>query len=354
MTRSRLSLAIIPELKMQNKTKVLVVSESRENIYAVIQALQDRDELEMITARSQADVISVAEEHDIALAIMEQGPRAEGGKTAAALRGVPRFRHVPIIFLTPGHVSPIWVFQGYDLGAVDFVVTPWEPYVLSSKASAYITISRLKKQLQVAEQSITEIGAELKSVQDRLALKEREMSMVASLDRLTGLPNRLRMGEMLHSEWLRMAREGKPLAMLFIDVDHIRLFVEHYGQGAEDRSLRRIAGALDAALRRPGDLLGRFGAEKFGAILPDTDVAGSTHIAEAVCAAVRALDIEHAASPVSSVMTVSVGVGSVRPGPGCTAADLIQAADKALYKAKLSGRNRVSYSECEPESCISV
>jgi diguanylate cyclase (GGDEF)-like protein len=142
--------------------------------------------------------------------------------------------------------------------------------------------------------------------------------------------------------------------MLFVDIDHLRLFQEHYGQSAEERCLRRVAAALDGAFRRPGDILGRFGAERFGAILPGTDVAGTRHLAEAACAAVRALDIEHAASPVSSTITVSIGAGSVRPGPGCTAADLIQAADKALYKAKLAGRDRVAYSECEPTECVSV
>lgn len=339
---------------MQNKTKILVISERRESVYAILQTLQDRDDLEVITAASQEDARTVVENHDLALAIMEQNPGTSGCKLAAAMREIKRFRHVPIIFITPGHISPTWLFHGHDLGAVDFVISPWEPYVLSSKASTFVTIERLKKQLQAAEQTIAEQATAMKAAQEAMVLKEREMSTVASLDRLTGLPNRLRMGEMLHSEWLRMAREKKSLAMLFIDVDHIRLFHDHYGQAAEDRCMRRIASALDSALKRPGDLLGRFGAEKFGAILPDTDSDGIRHIAESACAAVRELDIEHSASPVSSVVTVSIGAGSVRPGPGCTAADLIQAADKALYKAKLSGRDRVAYSECEPESCVSV
>ena len=339
---------------MQNKTNILVVSESREGIFAIQQTLQDRDDLEIITATSLEGAIEAGEDHDVALAIMEQNSAASGCKLAAAMRRIKRFRHVPIIFVTPGHISPTWLFHGYELGAIDFVTSPWEPYILSSKASTFITIERLKKQLQSAEQATARQGLELKAAQEALMLKEREMSTIASLDRLTGLPNRLRMGEMLHAEWLRMAREKKSLAMLFIDVDHLRLFHDHYGQAAEDRCMRRIASALDAALKRPGDLLGRFGAEKFGAILPDTDAAGIKHIAESACAAVRELDIEHSASPVSSIVTVSIGAGSVRPGPGCTAADLIQAADKALYKAKLAGRDRVAYSECEPESCVSV
>lgn len=339
---------------MPSRTKILVVSEGSESAFSIMQALQGREDLDILVARSREDAVSAAEQHDLALAIMERGSDVDGGSLAAAMREIKRFRHAPIIFITPGHISPTWLFRGYELGPVDFVVSPWEPYVLSSKASTFITVERLKKQLQAAEQTLADKAAELKAAQDQLALKEREMATVSSIDRLTGLPNRLRMGEMLHSEWLRMARERKSLAMLFIDVDHVRLFREHYGQAAEDRCMRRIASALDSALKRPGDLLGRFGAEKFGAILPDTDAAGIRHIAEGACAAVRDLDIEHAASPVSSVVTVSIGAGSVRPGPGCTAADLIQAADKALYKAKLAGRDRVAYSECEPEACISI
>jgi diguanylate cyclase (GGDEF)-like protein len=245
-------------------------------------------------------------------------------------------------------------FDGFEHAPVDFMTSPWDPGTLATKVSTFVTVARLKQEALLSEQAMEVMALELRSTHERLASKERELSTVTALDKLTGLPNRLRMAETLHSEWLRMTREGKSLAMLFIDVDHLRLFQEHYGQGAEERCLRRIAMALDGAFRRPGDILGRFGAEKFGAILPDTDIAGTKHIAEAACAAVRGLDIEHAASPVSNVVTVSVGAGSVRPGPGCTAADLIQAADKALYKAKLAGRDKVAYSDCEPEACVST
>lgn len=338
---------------MPSKTRILVVTESREHVYALEQIL-GREELEIVVARTDDEALAAVAKYKFALAIMEQAPGVEGCKLAASMRELDNFRHVPIIFITPGYISPSWMFQGYDLGAVDFVVSPWEPFILSSKVSTFVTIERLKRQLQLSEQGMEAMAHELKSVSDRLMTKERELATASSLDKLTGLPNRLRVAEILHSEWLRMAREQKSLAMLFIDVDHLRLFSEHYGQGAEERCMRRIATALDASFRRPGDILGRFGAEKFGAILPDTDIAGTTHIAENACAAIRALDIEHAASPVSNIVTVSIGAGSVRPGPGCTAADLIQAADKALYKAKLAGRNRVAYSQCEPSECVSV
>ncbi len=337
---------------MASIINILLVADSPEKLVAMRQLL-DGPELHVIGTTSGREAIDYAKETEFALAIIgEHTPDMEGTAVAASLRALECARHLPVIFVVTGRKTPSWIFEGYDAGTVDFVSSPIDPYLLASKVATGLNVFRLKALLQDAARALDAKSAALTAAEAALAEKDREMAVVRTLDRLTGLPNRRAMGDMLHTEWLRMAREKAPLSVLFVDVDHFRLFSDHYGEYAGGRCLRRVAAALDGVLRRPADLLGRFGSEKFGVILPGTDMAGANVLADNMCRAVKNLDIEHSTSPVCGVVTVSIGVGSVSPGPCYGAMDLIQAADKALYKAKLAGRDRFVYSECESSSCV--
>jgi diguanylate cyclase (GGDEF)-like protein len=98
---------------------------------------------------------------------------------------------------------------------------------------------------------------------------------------------------------------------------------------------------VEGVLRRPGDLAARFGGEEFAVLLPATDASGAMLIAEQIRESVAALGIAHLDSA-HAIVTISAGIGSARPGAeGGTPADLIRAADRALYEAKLAGRNQV-------------
>jgi diguanylate cyclase (GGDEF)-like protein len=105
-------------------------------------------------------------------------------------------------------------------------------------------------------------------------------------------------------------------------------------------------------LKRPSDFVARYGGEEFAAILPATDHEGTSHVAEALRQAVEHLAIDHAASPTTDHVTISLGASSVIPTPGCHPSDLVCAADQALYMAKQNGRNCWYYQGCLPEACL--
>jgi diguanylate cyclase (GGDEF)-like protein len=129
--------------------------------------------------------------------------------------------------------------------------------------------------------------------------------------------------------------------VLLFDVDHFKAYNDHYGHPAGDECLRRVALALSAAMRRPGDVLARYGGEEFVAILPDTGAEGAREVANAARQEVERLVLSHTAG-VDGIVTVSVGVASAHAGEAdLTTGALIEQADKALYRAKHEGRNRV-------------
>lgn len=169
----------------------------------------------------------------------------------------------------------------------------------------------------------------------------RELERLAQQDALTHLANRRHFDAVLVQEWERLRREGKPMAVLFIDVDYFKPYNDTYGHAAGDECLAVIGEVLARAARRPGDLAARYGGEEFVVVLPGTDTEGAREVAERIQQDVRALSLSHEGSSVASHVTVSIGVAAQVPGPGDAAQSVLDAADKAVYAAKRRGRNRV-------------
>lgn len=171
-------------------------------------------------------------------------------------------------------------------------------------------------------------------------LSER-MVQLAREDGLTGLANRRHFNDSYLVEWERARREQKPLALVFIDVDHFKAYNDNHGHLEGDRALAAVAAEIKPLARRPGDLAARYGGEEFVLLLPNTPADGALEIAEALLAAVDARRIPHKASSVGAFVSVSMGVASVVPDSHIAPAKLIDIADDALYAAKKAGRHRV-------------
>ncbi|VVD61009.1 diguanylate cyclase [Pandoraea aquatica] len=169
---------------------------------------------------------------------------------------------------------------------------------------------------------------------------ERELRLLARTDGLTGLSNRRSLDKILALEWRRMRRAGHSLAVAFIDIDWFKRYNDTHGHQAGDAALAAVAGAIGAALQRPSDAAGRYGGEEFMAVLPDTDALGAQRVAEGIRLAVDRLNLDHTSSDFGHV-TVSIGVACRHPQAGESVDMLVKAADRALYRAKETGRNRV-------------
>ncbi len=182
----------------------------------------------------------------------------------------------------------------------------------------------------------------LSMVKERVELRtSKQLRALALQDGLTGIGNRRHFDGQLAAE-MRRARRGRvPVALLMMDVDHFKLLNDTFGHPWGDACLRTIAETLAGSVKRPGDVVARYGGEEFAALLPGTGLAGAADVAETLRAAVMALGLRHCTP--GKVVTVSIGVAALEPGrEEDAAALLVQAADRALYAAKSSGRNRVA------------
>lgn len=160
------------------------------------------------------------------------------------------------------------------------------------------------------------------------------------LDGLTGIANRRRFDDFLNHEWNRASRNGKPLAIIMMDIDFFKRYNDSLGHLAGDDALKRVAQVLRSKISRTTDLIARYGGEEFACILPDTDIKGATLLAEILLQAVCAMKQLHPDSEISPFVTISIGVACCIPQKG-EPLSLLGLADKALYRAKTSGGNRV-------------
>jgi diguanylate cyclase (GGDEF)-like protein len=161
-------------------------------------------------------------------------------------------------------------------------------------------------------------------------------------DGLTGVANRRAFDAAIDREVRRAKRNGTMVSLLMIDIDYFKPYNDHYGHQQGDQCLVQVSSALQALLQRSVDMLARYGGEEFAVILPDNDPGQALCMAETLHARVLKLAIPHghAGGPLKQV-TVSIGVATLLPGHSAAPAELIRAADGALYAAKRQGRNRI-------------
>jgi len=172
---------------------------------------------------------------------------------------------------------------------------------------------------------------------------ERKNQLLQELNRvdgLTGLYNRRHLDDVLCEEWNRAMRQQQPLAVLMIDIDYFKLYNDTLGHPAGDICLRQVADQLGRLARRSGDLAARYGGEEFVLLYPATNPSQAVRLARELLTNMDAVALPHPSSPVSRCVTLSIGIAVITPPYNAPLELILDQADRALYEAKMNGRNR--------------
>ncbi|MEG3859770.1 diguanylate cyclase domain-containing protein [Microcoleus sp. herbarium12] len=226
---------------------------------------------------------------------------------------------------------------------------------VGSQLGQFVKRKSAEQELQAAEASIRFLYEQEKRQSEELARKNfaleqakleleaanMELQRLAAVDGLTQIPNRRCFDQTLKLEWQCMEREKKPLSLILCDIDFFKLYNDRYGHQGGDECLKQVAEILDRNAQRGGYLAARYGGEEFGLILSQTDVKAAMGVAELIRRDLKAAAIVHADSKVSKFVTLSIGTANVVPVDGLSIHWLIREADRALYRAKLEGRDRI-------------
>jgi len=313
------------EQRNQSIPEILLVDDDPSAVHMMARVLAAEGTLRFATSGPDALALARSVRPDLILLDAEM-PGMSGLEVCAALKADPVLQDIPVIFVS-SHRDEAFEVAGFAAGAADFIGKPYVPQLVTVRVRSQLRSKRMADELR----------------------------RHATTDALTGVANRRLLDEVLGREWLRAYRSGSPLALVLVDIDHFKLFNDHYGHPAGDACLRAVAGALHGSCMRPADLAARYGGEEFALLLPDTDRKGAENVAKRLLESVALLMIPHLASPLAPWVTVSAGIachdassgGSVPPHSRARsveredAVQLVQVADVALYRAKTGGRAQV-------------
>ena len=250
-------------------------------------------------------------------------PEIDGFGVLAERNRIVSLEDVPVIMLT-GQDAVDDKVRALSAGASDYLTKPFDDAELIARVRLHLKTRLLQGELRAK-------NAELESL-------NRKLEELNRTDPLTGAANRRSLSESLEREYLRALRYERPLSLMMIDVDHFKRVNDTYGHQAGDAVLVTIASSLLCSLRKQ-DVIGRYGGEEFAVILPETAKQNAMVVAERFRNVVASAETDIGSSRLS--VTVSIGVAALSDEEASNTEALVRAADRALYRAKQEGRNRV-------------
>jgi len=254
--------------------------------------------------------IAIQDKPDVILLDVNM-PQIDGFKVCRHLQENPTTHDIPILFLTADD-NPDNLAKALDAGASDYISKPFNAVELEARVRVALRTKRLIDLLQ-----------------------ER-----ARIDALTGLNNRAAMDDTLIAATSAFHRTGQPLALLMIDLDHFKDINDTYGHGVGDDVIRRVGMTIRAGCR-PYDIACRFGGDEFGVILAQTDSSCAEQVSERILDRINQIKIRAGSDEIEIACSGGLASASEMPSD-FEPAELLKAADEALYLAKSDGRNRLA------------
>jgi len=300
--------------ELKAKQTILVVDDMPINIQVLARALKSDYHVKIATNGFTAIEIANSEEQPDLILLDIMMPDMDGYQVCENLKDNKQTRDIPIIFISAKNEVENET-KGLELGAVDYITKPFHLAIVKARVKTHLDLRR----------------------------KNLILENLASLDGLTGIANRRSFTEVLDREWKRANRSSTPLSLILMDIDFFKNFNDNYGHTEGDRCLKEIARTLSISLKRESDFIGRYGGEEFVALLADFPNKEAADHAEYLRQRVVSLNIAHGFSETAEMVTLSLGVATTIPSKDTknTPTMLLEAADKMLYEAKRSGRNRV-------------
>ena len=295
---------------MVSKKSILVIDDEKANIIKLAHILTP--EYTVYASISGKNGIATAKKNLPDMILLDiLMPDMDGYEVLSCLKNAEETKEIPVVFVT-GLTDSGDEEKGLSLGAADYITKPFSSAIVKLRVQNQIKILNLIDEIRV----------------------------LSATDQLTGISNRRTFDERLRLEWERAKRDRSPLTIFLIDIDNFKPYNDTYGHLQGDVALQAITAAIKASLSRSVDFAARWGGEEFAVLLPSTNQAGASIIAENIRKAVEETLIPGSEGADTRV-TVSIGVNTHTPDSESAVHDFFAGADKALYTAKGLGKNRV-------------
>ena len=328
-------------MQARDRADVLVVDDNPANIELLVAILSGRG-FRVRVANSGARALAAARADLPDLIMLDIAmPKMDGYEVCRQLKAEPSTQAVPVIFLSAlsGAIDKV---QAFAAGGADYVAKPFQLEEVVARVENQIKIACLQKEAAARNAELAAVNQDLVAQTLQLERANARLKKLSESDGLTGLANRRLFDAELCAAWQRGVSSGSDLALILIDIDHFKQYNDAYGHLRGDDCLKRVASELESGAAHVNALVARYGGEEFAVLTERTNLAAALPFAEALRHQVEAQALAHENSTTAGVVTVSVGVCALQPDAGDEPTRLFDAADQALYRAKQSGRNRVS------------
>jgi diguanylate cyclase (GGDEF)-like protein len=300
---------------LSNKARILIVDDDKISLKLLVGLLKKDYILEQAESGKQA--LEIIEKNLPDLILLDvMMPDMDGFQVIHKLKSKERTQNIPVIFITALH-SFRSEEAGLSLGAVDYIKKPFIPSIVQARVRNILTMVRHRKLLET----------------------------MAHIDGLTEIPNRRYFDLVLQREWQRAMRYQNFISIAIADVDYFKQFNDNYGHAKGDQVLIALANEIKLNLKRPYDLVSRYGGEEFGIVLPKISPDKAYQLCETIRIAVERLNIAHEFSLVSKKITISIGGTTLIPQKYLDLSTIVEKADLQLFEAKNKGRNKVEWTE---------
>lgn len=304
----------------EKKINILIVDDRPENLFT-LEAIIENDDYQLVKAFSGEEALKFLLKDDFAAILLDvQMPGMDGFDTAKIIKTREKTKNIPILFITANNMESEHIFKGYSLGAIDYILKPFDPMILKAKVDGFVEIYRMKQKL--IQQA------------DELKEKNKVIEYMAYHDGLTDLPNRRMFQEQLNVRLNQAVVQKNSIGIMFLDLDRFKNINDSLGHITADRLLQEISRRLASNVREM-DLVARVGGDEFMIMLPETDRETALSVAENI---LEAFKEPYIIDQYELYVTTCIGL-SVFPYDGEDATALIKNADAALYRAKEQGKN---------------
>lgn len=292
---------------------ILIVDDEKTNIDILNEIL--KEDYRLLVAKSGQDAIRRAQMSKPDLILMDIiMPDMNGFQVLSALKGNPLTVNIPIIFIT-GLNSVEDEERGFLLGAVDYIVKPFNNNIVKARVNTHLQII---KQMRTIE---------------KLGL----------IDTLTNLPNRRSYENHLSTSWANAITRKAPISMIMVDADDFKVYNDTYGHPQGDILLKALGNILASVNQYPNSIAARIGGDEFALLLPDISLVDASTIAGRMRLQIQNTSIPYRKDNIETCFTVSMGVSSAYPNDETSRSKFFDRADSMLYVAKANGKNQVRF-----------
>lgn len=299
--------------------QVLVIDDDQDTRNLLAFALEQQN-FDVITAATGVEGIATVMDKTVSVVLLDALLPDINGFECCQIMHQQLQQDCPPVLMITGLSDESSVNQAFNAKATDFITKPINLSVLCHR------IKRVLRERQLFHE---------------LASTNRRLQQISHTDDLTNLANRRFFQAMLDQEWRRLTREQGPLGLLLCDLDSFKQFNDTYGHLEGDRCLQTFAEILQSCTERPADLVARYGGEEFVLLLPNISMDGVAALDHKIRKRLRACAIPHRNSAVDQIVTYSAGGVTLLPTATTRSDSLVDQADKALYRAKAAGRDRL-------------